>query len=95
MWQSKAHMDRWAAEQPFPAFQSLGLTDVASNMEVTPPEAGAPCTRSRPTARLNRPGVSGGGVRATATGAAAIVTADGNRPGWAEASTEAYSASHA
>jgi len=35
VWQSKAHQDRWAAEQLFPAFQSLGLTDVASNMEFT------------------------------------------------------------
>ena len=35
VWQSKAHQDRWAAEQLFPAFQSLGMTDVASNMEVT------------------------------------------------------------
>jgi predicted ATPase len=34
-WQSKAHMDRWTAEQLFPAFQSLGMTDVASNMEFT------------------------------------------------------------
>jgi heme-degrading monooxygenase HmoA len=35
VWQSKAHMDRWSAEQLFPAFQSLGMTDVASNMEFT------------------------------------------------------------
>jgi heme-degrading monooxygenase HmoA len=35
VWQSKAHQDRWAAEQLFPAFQSLGMTDVASKMEVT------------------------------------------------------------
>ena len=35
VWQSKAHMDRWAAEQLFPAFQSLGMTDVASNTEFT------------------------------------------------------------
>ena len=34
-WQFKAHMDRWSAEQLFPAFQSLGMTDVASNMEFT------------------------------------------------------------
>ena len=33
--QSKAHQDRWAAEQLSPAFQSLGMTDVASNMEFT------------------------------------------------------------
>ncbi|MGO9784185.1 MAG: hypothetical protein ACLPKE_30700 [Streptosporangiaceae bacterium] len=35
VWQSKAHQDRWAAEQLFPAFQSLGMTDVAANMEAT------------------------------------------------------------
>jgi heme-degrading monooxygenase HmoA len=35
VWQSKAHQDRWSAEQLFPAFQSLGLTDVTSNMEFT------------------------------------------------------------
>ena len=35
IWQSKAHQDRWSAEQLFPAFQSLGMTDVASNMEFT------------------------------------------------------------
>ncbi len=33
VWQSKAHMDRWTAEQLFPAFQSLGMSDVASSME--------------------------------------------------------------
>jgi heme-degrading monooxygenase HmoA len=35
VWQSKAHQDRWSAEQLFPAFQALGMTDVTSNMEVT------------------------------------------------------------
>jgi hypothetical protein len=35
VWQSKAQMDRWTAEQLFPAFQSLGMTDVTSNMEFT------------------------------------------------------------
>ena len=35
VWQSKAHQDRWSAEQLFPAFQSLGMTDVTSNMEFT------------------------------------------------------------
>ena len=29
MWQSKAHQERYAAEQLFPAFQALGMTDVA------------------------------------------------------------------
>jgi hypothetical protein len=40
VWQSKAHMDLWTAEQLFPAFQSLGMTDVASNMESTEYDAG-------------------------------------------------------
>ena len=35
VWESKAHQDRWSAEQLFPAFQSLGMTDVTSNMEFT------------------------------------------------------------
>ena len=35
MWESKAHQDRWSAEQLFPAFQALGMTDVTSNMEFT------------------------------------------------------------
>jgi heme-degrading monooxygenase HmoA len=35
VWESKAHQDRWSAEQLFPAFQALGLTDVTSNMEFT------------------------------------------------------------
>ena len=33
-------MDRWTAEQLFPAFQSLGMTDVASKMEFTGYDAG-------------------------------------------------------
>jgi hypothetical protein len=28
-------MDRWTAEQLFPAFESLGMTDVASNTAFT------------------------------------------------------------
>lgn len=35
VWESKAQLDRWAAEQWFPAFQSPGMTDVASNREFT------------------------------------------------------------
>ena len=35
VWQSKAHQERWAAEQLFPAFQALGMTDVASNSQFT------------------------------------------------------------
>jgi hypothetical protein len=35
VWESKAQMDRWAAEQLFPAFQSLGMTDVTSSSEFT------------------------------------------------------------
>ena len=35
VWQSKAHQDRWTAEQLFPAFQSLGLAEAVANMEIT------------------------------------------------------------
>jgi len=35
VWQSKAHQERWAAEQLFPAFQTLGMTDVVSNSKFT------------------------------------------------------------
>jgi heme-degrading monooxygenase HmoA len=35
VWESKAHQDRWSAEQLFPAFQALGMSDVPSNMEFT------------------------------------------------------------
>ena len=34
VWQSKAHKDRFEAEQLFPAFQALGM-DVASDTEMT------------------------------------------------------------
>jgi len=41
VWQSKAHMDRWAAEQLFPAFQELGMTeDRMANNEFTTYETG-------------------------------------------------------
>ena len=39
VWQSKAHMDRWAAEQLLPAFQALGMADVVSSSEFTAYEA--------------------------------------------------------
>ncbi len=35
VWQSKAHQERYAAEQLFPAFQELGVADLAANFEVT------------------------------------------------------------
>jgi len=35
VWQTKAHQDRWAAEQLLPAFQALGMADVVSNSEFT------------------------------------------------------------
>ena len=35
VWESKAHQDRWSAEQLFPAFQALGMTDVTSNTQFT------------------------------------------------------------
>jgi hypothetical protein len=53
--------------------------------DITQPEADTPGTRSRLTARLNRPGVFGGGVRATATGAGRSRERACKRPDWAEA----------
>jgi hypothetical protein len=35
VWQSKAHLDRWAAEQLLPAFQALGMADAVSGTELT------------------------------------------------------------
>jgi heme-degrading monooxygenase HmoA len=35
VWQSKAHQERWAAEQLLPAFQALGLSGVPANSEFT------------------------------------------------------------
>jgi heme-degrading monooxygenase HmoA len=35
VWESKAQQDRWTAEQLFPAFQALGMTDLAPNVDVT------------------------------------------------------------
>ena len=35
VWQSKAHQERWAAEQLFPAFQALGMTDVGTDTKMT------------------------------------------------------------
>ena len=35
VWESKAHQDRWAAEQLVPAFQALGMSDVVSDSEFT------------------------------------------------------------
>ena len=40
VWQSKAHQERWAAEQLFPVFQELGLADIPANTEFTEYEAG-------------------------------------------------------
>jgi heme-degrading monooxygenase HmoA len=40
VWQSRAHQERWAAEQLFPAFQALGLADVPANSEFTGYETG-------------------------------------------------------
>ncbi|MGP8207662.1 MAG: hypothetical protein ACLQVK_16685 [Acidimicrobiales bacterium] len=40
VWQSRAQMERWAAEQLFPAFQALGLADVPANSEFTQYETG-------------------------------------------------------
>ena len=41
VWQSKAHQDRWSAEQLFPAFQEFGMAeDVLANSEFTEYETG-------------------------------------------------------
>src|SRR5580693_1433622 len=40
VWQSRAHEERWAAEQLFPVFQELGMTDVPANAEFTEYETG-------------------------------------------------------
>ena len=40
VWQSRAHQERWAAEQLFPAFQELGMTDVPVDSEFTEYETG-------------------------------------------------------
>ncbi len=41
MWESRAHMERFAAEQLFPAFQASGMAaDVPPNTEFTEYEAG-------------------------------------------------------
>lgn len=40
IWQSKAHQERFAAEQLFPAFQELGMADdVTASSEFTTDEA--------------------------------------------------------
>jgi heme-degrading monooxygenase HmoA len=33
VWESKAHQDRWAAEQLLPAFQAPGMSDVVPDTE--------------------------------------------------------------
>ena len=40
VWQSRAQMERWAAEQLFPAFQALGLSGIPENSEFTEYETG-------------------------------------------------------
>jgi hypothetical protein len=41
VWESKAHQERWAAEQLFPAFQETGLAEhMMANAEFTEYEAG-------------------------------------------------------
>ncbi len=40
VWQSRAHEERWAAEQLFPVFQELGMTDVPADAEFTEYETG-------------------------------------------------------
>ncbi len=40
VWQSRAHQERWAAEQLFPVFQELGMTDVPADSEFTEYQTG-------------------------------------------------------
>jgi hypothetical protein len=40
VWQSRAHEERWAAEQLFPVFQELGMTGVPVDSEFTEYETG-------------------------------------------------------
>ena len=41
IWQSQAHQERFAAEQLFPVFQELGMTEnVTANSEITTYETG-------------------------------------------------------
>jgi heme-degrading monooxygenase HmoA len=35
VWESKAHQERWAAEQLFPVFAELGLSGIPANSEFT------------------------------------------------------------
>jgi len=35
VWESKAHLERWTAEQLFPAFAELGLSGVPAGSEFT------------------------------------------------------------
>lgn len=35
VWESKAHQERWAAEQLFPAFAELGLSPIVADSEFT------------------------------------------------------------
>src|SRR6202050_4434809 len=35
VWESKAHQERWAAEQLLPAFQALGLSGIVADSEFT------------------------------------------------------------
>jgi heme-degrading monooxygenase HmoA len=41
VWQSRAHQERWAAEELFPVFQEFGMAeDVLANSEFTEYETG-------------------------------------------------------
>jgi heme-degrading monooxygenase HmoA len=40
VWQSRAHQERWTAEQLFPAFGELGMTGVPADSEFTEYETG-------------------------------------------------------
>jgi hypothetical protein len=40
VWQSKPHRERYFAEQLFPAFQELGMADLAANFDFTEYDTG-------------------------------------------------------
>ena len=67
IWQSRAHQERWAAEQLFPAFQEFGMAeDVLANREFTAYETGELYVARSATSRSTRCGSDPAG-RSTAT----------------------------
>ena len=54
VWQSKAHQERWAAEQLFPVFQALGMAEQCRRTASSPSTRPASCTSAERT--RTRPG---------------------------------------